>query len=476
MVDWQDRIVDKGFSFDDLLLVPALCEILPNEVDIKTSICGFEFKIPYFSAAMDTITESSMAIAMGINGGGGVIHRNCTIEYQKEQVAAVKRHRNWIITSPLTCLDTDPIAEAEKLMKDNNISGLPVLNNNGKLAGIVTSRDMRGTRLSLVRDIMTHKNLITTNIAVSSKKAAELMMKHRVEKLLVVDGDRLDGLITYKDIENRSEYPNASIDGNGQLIALAAIGVGNDHIERLEALIKAGVDIVVIDTAHAHSKMCLEFTKNMCNKYPIQFIVGNIATAEAVHAYADVGVSAVKIGIGPGSICTTRIVSGAGMPQMTAIFNCVQEAQKWPNLDIIADGGIKFYGDVAKAIAAGANGVMIGNGFSGTLETPGKIFKWNGQRFKGYRGMGSDAAMAAGSDRYNNLSSGKITPEGVEARVPFKGQLEEVLIQWIGGLRSGMGYTGCRNLAELQTKTEFTEMTHAAFIESQPHGVEIIQS
>lgn len=471
--------IKEGLTFDDVLLVPAYSEVLPGEVDTTTRFSrGIELNIPLCSSAMDTVTEASLAIALAQQGGIGVIHKNFSISEQAEEVDKVKRSESGMIVDPVTIGQDALVSEALQIMERFRISGVPVIDENGFLVGIITNRDLRfETRTDIpVREIMTPQPLVTVPVGTTLDEAKVKLQKHRIEKLLVVDDDgHLKGLITVKDIQKAIRFPNAAKDSYGRLRCAAAIGATGDFLERAEALIDARADAIVIDTAHGHSSRVFEAVKKVKSKFPeIELIAGNVATAEATSQLISAGVDAVKIGIGPGSICTTRVVTGAGVPQILAISECVAAA-KGSGVPIIADGGIKFSGDVAKAIAAGADSVMIGSLFAGTEEAPGEVILFQGRNFKSYRGMGSIGAMKKGSsDRYaqeSTKSDSKFVPEGIEGRVAYKGTVAEMVTQLIGGLRAGMGYTGCKTVSDLQQNARFVRITSAGLRESHVHDV-----
>jgi IMP dehydrogenase len=481
------EIVDHiGLTFDDVLLVPQASEILPSEVDVTTRITKtVTLNIPIISSAMDTVTESRLAIAMAQAGGIGVIHRNLTPEQQAKEVEAVKKFESGMVVNPVTIRPTAKLKDALALMKEHRISGIPVVEDagngrSGKLVGILTHRDVRfATNMETpVSELMTKDRLITVKSSVDREEAKRLLHQHRIEKLLVVDDDyRCIGLITVKDIEKATLYPNACKDEQGRLRVAAATTVGDEGHERTERLIAAGCDVIVVDTAHGHSRRVLEAVtriKRLSNS--TQVIAGNVATAEATRALIDAGADAVKVGIGPGSICTTRVVAGVGVPQFTAIVECVNEARKH-GIPIIADGGVKFSGDITKALAAGADAVMIGSLLAGTDESPGETYLYQGRTYKAYRGMGSLGAMARGSaDRYFQQEvkdTLKLVPEGIEGQVPYKGPVATVLHQLVGGLRAGMGYVGAASIAELQAKAKFVRISQASVRESHIHGVGI---
>jgi len=471
--------IKEGLTFDDVLLVPAYSEILPGEVDTRTRFSrGIELNIPLCSSAMDTVTEASLAIALAQQGGIGVIHKNFSIEQQAEEVDKVKRSESGMIVDPVTITDSALVSEALDIMGRFKISGVPVVDAKGLLVGIITNRDLRfETRFDIpVSEVMTPQPLVTVPVGTTLDQAKVKLQKHRIEKLLVVDDDgRLKGLITVKDIQKAINFPQSAKDSLGRLRCAAAIGATGDYLERAEALVNARVDAIVIDTAHGHSSRVMDAVKNVKSKFPeLELIAGNVATADATRELISAGVDAVKIGIGPGSICTTRVVTGAGVPQIMAIFESVNAA-KGSGVPIIADGGVKFSGDVAKAIAAGADTVMIGSLFAGTEEAPGEVILFQGRNFKTYRGMGSIGAMKKGSsDRYSQegtVADSKYIPEGIEGRVAYKGTVAEMVTQLVGGLRSGMGYTGCRSIKELQENAKFVRITSAGLRESHVHDV-----
>jgi IMP dehydrogenase len=469
----------EGLTFDDVLLVPARSEVLPAETDTATQFTrGIRLRIPLCSAAMDTVTESRLAIAIAQQGGIGVIHKNFPVERQAEEVDRVKRSESGMIVDPVTIRPDRPVREALAVMERYKISGVPVVDEDGHLVGIITNRDLRfETRFDIpVSDVMTPQPLVTVPVGTTLDEAKGVLQKHRIEKLLVVDGDKhLKGLITVKDIQKAIRYPSAAKDDLGRLRVAAAIGATGDFRERADELVKARVDCLVIDTAHGHSSRVVEAVREIKRRHPdTQLIAGNVATAEGTRELINAGADAVKCGIGPGSICTTRVVTGAGVPQITAINNCV-EAARGSGVPIIADGGVKFSGDVAKAIAAGADVVMIGSLFAGTEESPGELILFQGRSFKAYRGMGSIGAMREGSrDRYAQETTeleSKLVPEGIEGRVPYKGTLADMVTQLVGGLRAGMGYTGCLNVKEFQENTRFIRISPAGLKESHVHDV-----
>lgn len=477
----QDSKLDiiEGLTFDDVLLVPARSDVLPNETDTATKFTrGISLRIPLCSSAMDTVTEAALAIAIAQAGGIGVVHKNLSIERQAEEVDKVKRSESGMIVDPVTIEPDRPVRDALAVMERFHISGVPVVDGGGHLVGIITNRDLRfETRMDIpVSDVMTKQPLITVPVGTTLDGAKAVLQKHRIEKLLVVDaGKHLKGLITVKDVQKAIKYPSAAKDELGRLRVAAAIGATGDYKERAAALVKSRADCLVVDTAHGHSSRVIEAVRAIKQAHPdIQLIAGNVATFEATRELIDAGVDAVKVGIGPGSICTTRVVTGAGVPQVTAIVECARAARD-TGVPIIADGGIKFSGDVAKAIAAGADTVMIGSLFAGTEEAPGELILFQGRSFKTYRGMGSIGAMREGSrDRYAQESidiESKLVPEGIEGRVPYKGTLADMVTQLVGGLRAGMGYTGCHTIHEFQTRTRFVRISSAGLRESHVHDV-----
>ncbi len=468
--------IPVGLTFDDVLLLPSKSDILPRDVDITTQLTrSIRINIPLLSSAMDTVTEAGMAIAMAREGGIGIIHRAMSAQRQAAEVDKVKKSESGMIIDPVTIAPDAPISEAMTLMEKYRISGVPVTVE-GRLVGILTNRDLRfETKLSKrVSEVMTKERLITAPEGTDLDKAKELLHKYKIEKLPIVDKDfNLKGLITIKDIEKRRKYPNACKDSVGRLRVGAAVGVGEEAIHRADLLTKAGADVIVIDTAHGHTKAVIETLKKLRKTIDVDIIAGNVATAEGASDLIKAGADAIKVGIGPGSICTTRIIAGAGVPQITAIMNCYSVSKKL-NIPLIADGGIKYSGDIIKALASGAHSVMIGSLFAGTDESPGEIVLYQGRSYKVYRGMGSLGAMEQGArDRYmqESVEAKKLVPEGVEGRVPYKGPLSQSVHQLIGGLRSGMGYCGCRNLSELRRKARFIRITSAGLRESHVHDV-----
>ncbi len=471
-----DGPIPEGLTFDDVLLLPAKSAVLPTQVDTRTKFTrNISLNIPIVSAAMDTVTESRLAIALAQQGGIGIMHRTMSIAQQASEIDKVKRSESGMIVDPVTIPPDSRISEALEIMKRYKISGVPVTRN-GKLMGILTNRDLRfESRSELpVEQVMTKHNLITVPVGTTLDDAEEILHRHRVEKLLVVDDEfNLKGLITVKDIQKRIKYPNAAKDEQGRLRVGAAVGATGDFLERAQELVNAKVDVVVVDTAHGHSSRVLEAVRVLKAKFPeVDLVAGNVATAEGACDLIQLGVDGVKVGIGPGSICTTRVVTGAGVPQITAIAECARVAHQ-AGVPIIADGGVKFSGDVTKAIAAGASSVMIGSLFAGTEESPGETILYQGRTFKSYRGMGSISAMAAGSgDRYAQEGEvSKLVPEGIEGRVPYKGVLAEMVMQLVGGLRSGLGYCGCPTIEELQQRARFVRITSAGLRESHVHDV-----
>ena len=471
------KVVREGLTFDDVLLVPARSEVLPKDVDMSIQLTPvIKLNIPLMSAAMDTVTDSRMAIAMAREGGLGIIHKNMSIADQAAHVDKVKRSEHGVITDPFFLSPKHLIQDAENLMARYRISGVPICED-GKLVGILTNRDLRFVTdyNRPIHEFMTSKNLITAPVGTSLEEAKMILAKHRIEKLPIVDENGgLRGLITIKDIEKSTKYPNSAKDSNGRLLCGAAVGVTGDVFDRIDALVDAKVDVISIDTAHGHSVGVLKQVEAIRNRYPnIQLFAGNVATAGATHDLIAAGVDCVKVGIGPGSICTTRVVAGIGVPQITAVADCAEEADKH-GIRVIADGGIKYSGDIVKALAAGGSAVMLGSMLAGTEEAPGATEIYQGRSFKVYRGMGSLAAMEAGSkDRYFQAESKKFVPEGVEGRVPYKGVLSETIFQMIGGLRAGMGYCGAPNIDYLREHGEFIKITGAGLAESHPHDISI---
>jgi len=473
----KDRFAKEGLTFDDVLLVPQKSDVLPKDIDVSTQLTKkIRLNIPLMSAAMDTVTESRLAIAIAREGGIGIIHKNMSIEDQATEVDRVKRSEHGVIVDPFFLSPEHYIYEAMELMAKYRISGVPITEE-GKLVGILTNRDLRfeTNYNKKIKEIMTKENLITAPEGTTLDQAQEILRKHKIEKLPIVDDKGfLKGLITIKDIEKAIQYPNSAKDSNGRLLAGAAVGVTKDMMQRVEALVKAKVDVIVLDSAHGHSKNIIEAVKAIKAAFPeLQLIAGNVATAEGTKDLIEAGADAVKVGIGPGSICTTRVVAGIGVPQITAINDCYEVAKEY-GIPIIADGGVKYSGDITKAIAAGANVVMIGNLFAGTEESPGESEIYQGRRFKVYRGMGSLGAMQKGSkDRYFQEDANKLVPEGVEGRVPYKGPLSDTVFQLVEGLKHGMGYCGTRTIEELKTNSKFIRITNAGLKESHPHDIYI---
>jgi IMP dehydrogenase len=474
------KLVGEGLTYDDVLLIPAYSEVMPGQVSIKTKLTrNIDLNTPIVSAAMDTVTESAMAIAIAQQGGIGIIHKNISIEAQAQEVRKVKRSESGMIQDPIVLNYSAKVGDAKLLMTENKIGGIPVIDSNNKLVGIVTNRDLRFERemSKPVADVMTSKNLVTVKKGISLGEAEKILQKHKIEKLPVVDANNiLVGLITYRDIIKLQEHPYSCKDKYGRLRVGAALGVTNDAVQRTEALNNAGVDVVVIDTAHGHSKGVVDKLKEIKSAFPdLEVIVGNIATAEAASELVKNGADAVKVGIGPGSICTTRVIAGVGVPQLSAVYN-VAKALEGTGVPIIADGGIRYSGDIVKAIAAGAGSVMIGSMLAGVEESPGETIIYEGRKFKSYRGMGSIEAMQKGSkDRYfqeDEMDVNKLVPEGISGKVPYKGTLSEVMYQFVGGLRAGMGYCGAINIENLRN-AQFIRVTAAGVRESHPHDISI---
>lgn len=479
MSEYGAKFVKEGLTFDDVLLIPAESDVLPNEVDLSTNLTkNIKLNIPLMTSAMDTVTESNMAIAIAREGGIGVIHKNMTIEDQATEVDKVKRSENGVITNPFFLSPQHTAMDAEGLMRKYKISGVPICEADGTLVGILTNRDMRFMTDYSVRiaDVMTPKEkLVTAMAGTTLEEAKKILMVSKVEKLPLVDKNgKLTGLVTIKDIEKSVKYPNTARDKEGRLLCAAAIGVTNDMLDRAGALVNSQVDALILDSAHGHSKNILKAIEKVKNAFPeISLIAGNVATAEGTEALIKAGADAVKVGIGPGSICTTRVVAGIGVPQITAIYDSAEMADKY-GIPIIADGGIKYSGEIVKAIAAGGSVVMVGSLVAGCEESPGETEIYQGRQFKVYRGMGSLGAMNKGSaDRYFQNGTKKFVPEGVEGRVPYKGAVGDTVFQMMGGLRSGMGYVGCHNISELRTNAKFVKITGAGLVESHPHDVYI---
>ena len=475
---YSSRFVGEGLTFDDVLLVPAESDILPADVELGTWLTNkIRLNVPVMSAAMDTVTEYRMAIAVAREGGIGVIHKNMSIEHQAEQVDLVKRSENGVITNPFYLSSGDTLGDADALMAKFRISGVPIVDENGKLIGIITNRDMKfETDMSRrIDEVMTKTGLVTGLVGTTLDEAKAILQKNRIEKLPIVDKDyKLRGLITIKDIEKVLKYPNSAKDASGRLLCAAAIGVTNDVLDRTGALIDAGVDVLVLDSAHGHSANIMRTVEKVKAKYPdAQLVAGNVATAEATEALIKAGADCVKVGIGAGSICTTRIVAGIGMPQVSAVLQCAEMGDKY-GIPVVSDGGIKYSGDIVKALAAGAKTVMLGSMLAGCEEAPGDTEVFQGRQFKVYRGMGSMGAMACGSrDRYFQQNNKKLVPEGVEGRVPFRGPVSETIYQMMGGLRSGMGYVGAHNIEQLRNQSKFVRITSAGLKESHPHDIYI---
>jgi IMP dehydrogenase len=483
MSNWDNKFVKKGFTFDDVLLIPAKSHVLPNDVDMSAKLApNLSLNIPVMSASMDTVTESAMAISLARQGGLGVIHKNMSIERQADEVRKVKRSESGVIIDPFFLTPTNLVQEAENLMSKYRISGVPIVDTmeNKKLVGIITNRDMRFVEdySVAIEDVMTKEGLVTAPIGTNLKDAEKILQKHKIEKLPIVDENgKLSGLITIKDIEKVIEFPNAAKDEHGRLIVAAAVGVTSDTFERAQALFDAGADAIVIDTAHGHSAGVLRKISEIRQKFPTQtLIAGNVATASGARDLYEAGVDVVKVGIGPGSICTTRVVAGVGVPQITAIYDAAAVAREYGKT-IIADGGIKYSGDVVKALAAGGDVVMLGSMLAGTDESPGEFELYEGRRFKTYRGMGSLGAMEKGSsDRYFQSGvneANKLVPEGIEGRVAYKGPVQDIIFQILGGIKSGMGYVGAENIQALHENAQFIEMSGAGLKESHPHDVHI---
>ncbi|MEW9111399.1 MAG: IMP dehydrogenase [Cytobacillus gottheilii] len=477
---WENKFVKEGLTFDDVLLVPAKSEVLPKDVNLSVQLTEkIKLNIPIISAGMDTVTEAEMAIAMARQGGLGIIHKNMSIEQQADLVDKVKRSESGVITDPFFLTPEQQVFDAEHLMGKYRISGVPIVNNQDerKLVGILTNRDLRFIQDFSIKisDVMTKENLVTAPVGTTLDEAEKILQKYKIEKLPLVDQEgTLQGLITIKDIEKVIEFPHSAKDEKGRLLAGAAVGVTKDTMKRIEMLAKAQVDVIVVDTAHGHSKGVIDTVKEIRNAYPeLAIIAGNVATADATRELIEAGVDVVKVGIGPGSICTTRVVAGVGVPQITAVYDCATEARKHGKT-IIADGGIKYSGDIVKALAAGGHAVMLGSLLAGVSESPGETEIFQGRRFKVYRGMGSVGAMEKGSkDRYFQEDNKKFVPEGIEGRLPYKGPLSDTIYQLIGGLRSGMGYCGTKDLTELRENAQFIRMTGAGLRESHPHDVQI---
>ncbi|TCP70234.1 IMP dehydrogenase [Baia soyae] len=475
---WDQKFTKEGLTFDDVLLIPARSEVLPNQVSVATKLGPhIQLNIPLISAGMDTVTESALAISIARQGGLGIIHKNMKVEEQAEEVDRVKRSESGVITKPFYLRPHHQVHDAEALMAKYRISGVPIVDEQVRLVGILTNRDLRFIHnySTLISDVMTKDNLVTAPVGTTLKAAEDILQRHKIEKLPLVDDQGiLKGLITIKDIEKATQFPNSAKDSQGRLLVGAAVGVSKDTMRRVEALVKAEVDAVVVDTAHGHSMGVLETVRKLRDLYPeLTIIAGNVATGDGTRDLIEAGASVVKVGIGPGSICTTRVVAGIGVPQVTAIYDCASVAREY-GVPIIADGGIRYSGDIVKAISAGASAVMLGSIFAGTEEAPGDTEIYQGRRFKVYRGMGSIGAMEAGSkDRYFQENERKLVPEGIEGRVPYKGPLVDTTYQLVGGLRSGMGYCGAATILDLQDNSRFIRITSASLRESHPHDVQI---
>jgi IMP dehydrogenase len=478
LTDAQSKFQKEGLTFDDVLLIPAESDVTPNMINLGTNLTKkIRLNTPIMTAAMDTVTEANMAIAMAREGGIGIIHKNMSIEAQADEVDKVKRSENGVIVNPFSLTEEHTVADADELMGKYHISGVPVINNAGKLVGIITNRDMRflDNYSARIGDVMTKEKLITAPVGTTLEQAQGILKQHKIEKLPIVDDKgTLKGLITIKDIEKSVQFPNSARDEKGRLLCGAAIGVTANVLERAKALIDAQVDVLVLDSAHGHSKNIIECLKKVKNAFPdTPVIAGNIATAEAAQALIDAGADCLKVGIGPGSICTTRVVAGIGVPQITAVYDVACVAQKY-GIPVIADGGIKYSGDIVKALAAGADVIMVGSLLAGCDEAPGETEIYQGRSFKVYRGMGSLGAMAMGSkDRYFQEGAKKLVPEGVEGRVPYKGSVADSIFQLVGGIRSGMGYCGCPTIPELHERAKFVRITGAGLKESHPHDIYI---
>lgn len=475
---WETKFAKEGLTFDDVLLVPRKSEVLPREVNISARLsAGIKLNIPLISAGMDTVTEAALAIAIAREGGIGIIHKNMSVAQQAEEVDRVKRSESGVITNPFSLTPDHHVYDAEELMGKYRISGVPIVDADKKLVGILTNRDLRFVHDYSIKisDVMTRENLVTAPVGTTLQEAEGILQKHKIEKLPLVDDENtLKGLITIKDIEKAIQFPNAAKDSHGRLLCGAAVGISKDTMDRAEALVSAGIDVLVVDSAHGHHINIIEAVRKLRSVYPdLTIIAGNVATGEATRDLIEAGASVVKVGIGPGSICTTRVIAGIGVPQITAIYDCASVAREY-NIPVIADGGIKYSGDITKAIAAGASAIMIGSLFAGTAESPGETEIFQGRSFKVYRGMGSLGAMKEGSkDRYFQENENKLVPEGIEGRVPYKGPLADTVHQLLGGLRSGMGYCGTSSLEELKNDTQFVRITGSGLRESHPHDVQI---
>ncbi|MEV5026408.1 IMP dehydrogenase [Paenibacillus sp. LPE1-1-1.1] len=475
---WETKFAKEGLTFDDVLLIPRKSEVLPREVDISIRLSeNIKLNIPLISAGMDTVTEAALAIAIAREGGIGIIHKNMSIAQQAEEVDRVKRSESGVITNPFSLTPDHHVYDAEELMGKYRISGVPIVDQDKKLVGILTNRDLRFVHDYSIKinEVMTRANLVTAPVGTTLQEAEVLLQKHKIEKLPLIDeSNTLKGLITIKDIEKAIQFPNAAKDKHGRLLCGAAVGISKDTMDRAEALVQSGIDVLVVDSAHGHHINILEAVRKLRATYPdLTIIAGNVATGEATRDLIEAGASVIKVGIGPGSICTTRVIAGIGVPQITAIYDCASVAREY-NIPVIADGGIKYSGDITKAIASGASAIMIGSLFAGTAESPGETEIFQGRSFKVYRGMGSIGAMKEGSkDRYFQENESKLVPEGIEGRVPYKGPLADTVHQLLGGLRSGMGYCGTSSLDELKNDTQFVRITGSGLRESHPHDVQI---
>ncbi|MEB3103734.1 IMP dehydrogenase [Ferviditalea candida] len=475
---WESKFTKEGLTFDDVLLIPRKSEVFGREIDVSVNLGEtLKLNIPLISAAMDTVTESALAIAIAREGGIGIVHKNMSIGQQAEEVDRVKRSESGVITNPFSLTPEHHVYDAEALMSKFRISGVPIVDDHNKLVGIITNRDLRFVHdYSIpIKDVMTKEHLVTAPVGTTLQEAEVILQNHKIEKLPIVDNHgELKGLITIKDIEKAIQFPNAAKDSQGRLLVGAAVGVSKDTMERAEALVNAGADLIVVDSSHGHHINIANTVRMLRNKYPdLPIAAGNVATGDGTRDLIEAGANIIKVGIGPGSICTTRVVAGIGVPQVTAIYDCATVARQY-NVPIIADGGVKYSGDITKAIAAGADAIMIGSLFAGTEESPGESEIFQGRRFKVYRGMGSLGAMKEGSrDRYFQENETKLVPEGIEGRVPYKGPLKDTIFQLIGGLRSGMGLCGTKNIQELKNDTQFIRITSAGLRESHPHDVQI---
>ncbi|MGO4350050.1 IMP dehydrogenase [Paenibacillus sp. MCAF9] len=475
---WETKFAKEGLTFDDVLLIPRKSEVLPREVDISIRLSeDIKLNIPLISAGMDTVTEAALAIAIAREGGIGIIHKNMSIAQQAEEVDRVKRSESGVITNPFSLTPDHHVYDAEELMGKYRISGVPIVDQDKKLVGILTNRDLRFVHDYSIKinEVMTRNNLVTAPVGTTLQEAEGLLQKHKIEKLPLIDeSNTLKGLITIKDIEKAIQFPNAAKDKHGRLLCGAAVGISKDTMDRAEALVQSGIDVLVVDSAHGHHINILDAVRKLRATYPdLTIIAGNVATGDATRDLIEAGASVVKVGIGPGSICTTRVIAGIGVPQITAIYDCASVAREY-NIPVIADGGIKYSGDITKAIASGASAIMIGSLFAGTAESPGETEIFQGRSFKVYRGMGSLGAMKEGSkDRYFQENENKLVPEGIEGRVPYKGPLADTVHQLLGGLRSGMGYCGTASLDELKNDTQFVRITGSGLRESHPHDVQI---